>query len=68
VSRVTPASSAIADTVVAAGRADPLVLTVLAGPPDPALLEPLAVSYGLFFDPTWVPELVEKYGLIPPFA
>lgn len=39
-----------------------------AGPPDPAALEPLAASYGLFFDPTWVPELMEKYGLSSPFG
>lgn len=39
-----------------------------AGPPDPAALEPLAASYGLFLDPTWVPELMEKYGLNSPFG
>ena len=39
-----------------------------AGPPDPAALEPLAASYGLFFDPTWVPELIKKYGLSSPFG
>lgn len=39
-----------------------------AGPPDPAAVGSLAASYGLFFDPTWVPELVEKYGLNSPFA
>jgi quercetin dioxygenase-like cupin family protein len=39
-----------------------------AGPPDPAMLEPLAASYGLFFDPTWVPELMAKYGLNSPFG
>ena len=33
---------------------------------DPAAMGPLAASYGLFFDMTWVPELVEKYGLTPP--
>ncbi len=38
------------------------------GPPDPADLESLASSYGLFFDPTWVPELMEKYGLSSPFG
>jgi quercetin dioxygenase-like cupin family protein len=38
------------------------------GPPDPAVLEPLAASYGLFFDPTWVPELMAKYGLNSPFG
>lgn len=37
-------------------------------PPDPAALETLAASYGLFFDPTWVPELIEKYGLNTPFG
>jgi quercetin dioxygenase-like cupin family protein len=39
-----------------------------AGPPDPAALESLAGSYGVFFDPTWVPELMEKYGLNSPFG
>ena len=38
------------------------------GPPDPAALESLAASYGVFFDPTWVPELMEKYGLNSPFG
>ena len=38
------------------------------GPPDPKSLESLAGSYGLFFDPTWVPELMEKYGLNSPFG
>ena len=38
------------------------------GPPDPTDLEALAVTYGLFFDPTWVPELMEKYGLNSPFG
>ena len=28
----------------------------------------LAASYGLFFDPTWVPELMTKYGLKSPFG
>jgi quercetin dioxygenase-like cupin family protein len=39
-----------------------------AGPPDPAILEPLAASYGLFFDPTWVPDLMDKHGLNSPFG
>ena len=39
-----------------------------AGPPDPAVLGPLAESYGLFLDQTWVPELMEKYGLNSPFG
>ena len=39
-----------------------------AGPPDPNALESLAASYGLFFDPTWVPELMAKYGLNSPFG
>lgn len=30
---------------------------------DPDAMGPLAAAYGLFFDMTWVPELVEKYGL-----
>jgi quercetin dioxygenase-like cupin family protein len=38
------------------------------GPPDPEVMGPLAESYGLFFDPTWVPELMEKYGLNSPFG
>lgn len=33
------------------------------GPPDPTILEPLAASYGLFFDPTWVPGLMERHHL-----
>jgi quercetin dioxygenase-like cupin family protein len=41
---------------------------IQAGPPDPAVLEQLATTYGLFFDPTWVPELMEKYGLNSPFG
>jgi quercetin dioxygenase-like cupin family protein len=41
---------------------------VESGPPDPAALGPLAASYGLFVDPTWVPELMEKYGLNSPFG
>jgi quercetin dioxygenase-like cupin family protein len=41
---------------------------IQAGPPDPGVLEPLAAAYGLFFDPTWVPELVAKYGLNSPFG
>ena len=39
-----------------------------AGPPDPAALEELAVSYGLFFDAAWVPELMAEYGLDSPFG
>ena len=38
------------------------------GPIEPTQLESLASSYGLFFDPTWVPELMEKYGLNSPFG
>jgi len=38
------------------------------GPPDPTTVESLAASYGLFFDPTWVPELMEKYSLRSPFG
>lgn len=38
------------------------------GPPNPMSLETLAASYGLFFDPTWVPELMDKYGLNSPFG
>jgi quercetin dioxygenase-like cupin family protein len=40
---------------------------IAAGPPHPAALETLAASYGLFFDPSWVPELVDKHGLNSPF-
>ncbi len=39
-----------------------------AGPPDPAALEPLAKSYGLFLDAAWVPELMERYSLNSPFG
>lgn len=39
-----------------------------AGPPDPAALEPLAASYGLFFDPTWVPDLMQRHKLNSPFG
>ena len=39
-----------------------------AGPPDPTSLESLVASYGLFVDPTWVPELMAKYGLNSPFG
>ena len=39
-----------------------------AGPPDPDELGELASSYGLFFDMTWVPELMAKYGLDSPFG
>jgi quercetin dioxygenase-like cupin family protein len=38
------------------------------GPPDPSMLESLASAYGVFFDPTWVPELMERYGLNSPFG
>lgn len=38
------------------------------GPPAPETLMTLAGSYGLFLDPTWVPELCEKYGLNSPFG
>ena len=37
------------------------------GPPDPGSLQSLAASYGLFFDPSWVPDLMERYGLRSPF-
>jgi hypothetical protein len=39
-----------------------------AGPPDPEALETLAASYGLFFDPTWVPDLMQRHNLNPPFG
>ena len=35
---------------------------------DKQALEGLAASYGLFMDPTWVPELMERYALRSPFA
>lgn len=38
------------------------------GPPDPSALAGLSASYGLFMDPTWVPELMTKYGLDSPFG
>jgi quercetin dioxygenase-like cupin family protein len=38
------------------------------GPPDPADVGALSGRYGLFMDPTWVPELMEKYGLNSPFG
>jgi hypothetical protein len=38
------------------------------GAPDPDAIGLLGASYGLFFDPTWVPELMEKYGLNSPFG
>jgi quercetin dioxygenase-like cupin family protein len=41
---------------------------VEAGPPDPDGFEALAKRYGLFIDPTWVPELMEKYHLNSPFG
>lgn len=41
---------------------------VESGPPAPETLAALAGSYGLFVDPTWVPELCEKYGLNSPFG
>jgi quercetin dioxygenase-like cupin family protein len=41
---------------------------VASGPPDPTAIESLAASYGLFFDHTWIPELMEKYGLRSPFG
>ena len=41
---------------------------VQAGPPDPDDLAALSKRYGLFMDPTWVPELMEKYHLNSPFG
>jgi quercetin dioxygenase-like cupin family protein len=38
------------------------------GPPDADALGSLAETYGLFFDPTWVPELMAKYSLNSPFG
>jgi quercetin dioxygenase-like cupin family protein len=39
-----------------------------AGAPDPDVIGPLAASYGLYFDPTWVPELMTTYNLNSPFG
>jgi len=39
-----------------------------AGPPDPTTLETLAETYGLFFDPTWVPDLMQRHNLNSPFG
>lgn len=41
---------------------------VESGAAGPETLAPLAAEYGLFLDPTWVPELMEKYGLDSPFG
>ena len=41
---------------------------VQAGPPDPADLAALTETYGLFIDPTWVPELMDRYDLRSPFS
>ena len=41
---------------------------VAAGPPSPDDLMSLAGRYGLFVDPAWVPELMERYGLRSPFG
>jgi quercetin dioxygenase-like cupin family protein len=38
------------------------------GAPDPADMEALTASYGLFIDPTWVPEMMERHGLNSPFG
>jgi quercetin dioxygenase-like cupin family protein len=38
------------------------------GPPEVNTLATLAASYGLFFDPTWVPDLMQRYGLNSPFG
>jgi predicted 3-demethylubiquinone-9 3-methyltransferase (glyoxalase superfamily) len=35
------------------------------GPPDQEAIGAVADRYGLTFDFTWVPELVDKYGLTP---
>ncbi len=37
-------------------------------PPEPGALEALAASYGLFFDPTWIPDLMARYHLNSPFG
>jgi hypothetical protein len=38
-----------------------------AGPPDPELLMPLAVRYGIQFGtPDWLPDVVARYNLTPP--
>ena len=45
-----------------------LAETFEAGPPDPTALESLAASYGLYFDATWVPELMSAHHLNSPFG
>jgi quercetin dioxygenase-like cupin family protein len=40
---------------------------LIAGPPDPAVLLPLAARYGLEFgQPDWLPDIVARYNLTPP--
>jgi quercetin dioxygenase-like cupin family protein len=41
---------------------------VAAGPPKPDEVTSLSGAYGLFMDPTWVPELMTRYGLRSPFG
>lgn len=37
------------------------------GQPDPARIAQIAEGYGLSFDFSWLPEIVERHGLTPPF-
>jgi quercetin dioxygenase-like cupin family protein len=41
---------------------------VQAGPPNPDDVMSLSAEYGLFMDPSWVPELMDRYGLRSPFG
>jgi hypothetical protein len=36
---------------------------VAAGPPEREQVAALASTYGLVFDPTWVPDLMNRYDL-----
>lgn len=38
------------------------------GPPDPSEVEALGKRYGVFSEPTWVSELIEKHHLNSPFG
>jgi hypothetical protein len=37
-------------------------------PPNPDDVRSLSANYGLFMDPSWVPELADRYGLRSPFG
>ncbi|GAA4657454.1 cupin domain-containing protein [Kineococcus glutinatus] len=38
------------------------------GAPGPDDMQELTARYGVFFDPTWVPELMQRHGLRSPFG